>query len=88
MPVFNLVTCALIIAYKANRKTNHKITRLNSVKKQTINLIYTRVIKRGFDPALRPIKIENKHVKDASQSRRPSKQQEAFKKVVSLVRRD
>jgi hypothetical protein len=50
--------------------------------------IYARAIKRGFDPALRPIKLENKHVEDASQSGRPSKQQEAFKKVVSLVRRD
>ena len=88
MPVFDLATRALIIAYKADGKTNQEITGLTGVKKRTINSIYARAIKRGFNPALRPIKLENKHVKDASRSRRPLKQQEAFEKVVSLVRRD
>ncbi|KAF7573029.1 hypothetical protein PtrM4_079340 [Pyrenophora tritici-repentis] len=81
MPVFDLATRALIIAYKADGKTNQEITRLTGVEKRTINSIYARAIERGFDPALRPIKLENKHVEDVSRSGRPLKQQEAFEKV-------
>jgi hypothetical protein len=88
MVVFDLATCALIIAYKADGKTNQEITRLTSAKKRTINSIYARAIKRGFDPAVRPLKLENKHVEDAPRTRQPSKQQQAFKKVVNLVRRN
>jgi hypothetical protein len=73
MPVFDLATRALIIAYKADGKINYEITGLTGVEKRTINLIYARAIERGFDPALRPIKLENKHVEDALRSRRPLK---------------
>ncbi|KAF1349451.1 hypothetical protein EJ07DRAFT_139849 [Lizonia empirigonia] len=85
MPIFDLATRALIIAYKADRKTNQEITKLTSAKKRTINSIYARAIKRGFDPAIRPMRLENKHVKDAPRSGRPLKQQQAFKKVVNLL---
>jgi len=80
----------LIIAYKADGKTNHEITGLIGAEKRRINLIYALAIKRGFDPAVRPLKLETKHVKYAPRSGRPSKQQQqqAFKKVVNLVRRD
>jgi len=78
----------LIIAYKADGKTNHEITGLIGAEKRRINLIYALAIKRGFDPAVRPLKLETKHVEDAPRSGRPSKQQQAFKKVVNLVRRD
>ncbi|XPS75145.1 hypothetical protein M3J07_007229 [Ascochyta lentis] len=80
MPVFDLATRALIIAYKADGKTNSEITQLTSVEKRTINSIYARAIERGFDPAVRPIRLENKHVEDAQRSGRPLKQQEAFEK--------
>jgi transposase len=88
MPVFDLVTRALIVAYKADGKTNHDITGLTGAEKRTINSIYARAIERGFDPAARPIKLENKYIEDAPRSGRPSKQQQAFEKVVSLVRSD
>jgi transposase len=88
MPVFDLATRALIIAYKADGKTNQEITGLTGVEKRTINSIYARAIERGFDPAVRPMRLENKHIEDAKRSGRPSKQQQAFEKVVNLVRRD
>jgi hypothetical protein len=73
MVVFNLDTRALIIAYKADSKTNQEITGITSTKKRTINSIYVQAINRGFDPAIRPLKLENKHVKDALRTKRPSK---------------
>ena len=88
MPVFDLATRALIVAYKADGKTNHEITGMTGAEKRTINSIYARAIERGFDPAVRPLKLENKHVEDAPRTGRPSKQQQAFEKVVNLVRRD
>jgi transposase len=88
MPIFDLATRALIIAYKADGKTNQEITGLTGAEKRTINSIYARAIERGFDPAIRPMKLENKHIEDAVRSGRPSKQQEASEKVVSLVRKD
>jgi hypothetical protein len=78
----------LTIAYKADGKTNHEITGMTGAEKCTINSIYARAIGRGFDPAVRPLKLENKHIEDAPRTRRPSKQQQAFEKVVDLVRRD
>lgn len=88
MPVFDIATRALIVAYKADGKSNNEITGLTGVGKSTINSIYTRAIKRGFDPAERPIKLLNKYLEDAPRSGRPSQQQQAFEKVVDLVRRD
>jgi transposase len=88
MVVFDLATRALIIAYKADGKTNQEITGMTGAEKRTINSIYARAIERGFDPAVRPLKLENKHIEDARRTGRPSKQQQAFEKVVNLVRRD
>jgi transposase len=53
MVVFDLATRALIIAYKADGKTNQEITEMTGVEKRTINSIYARAIERGFDPAIR-----------------------------------
>ena len=85
-PVFNIATRALIVAYKADRKSNAEITALTGVEKRTINLIYAQAIKRGFDPGQKPLTLVNKFLKDAPRSRQPLKQQEAYKKVVALVR--
>ncbi|KAF1350521.1 hypothetical protein EJ07DRAFT_138730 [Lizonia empirigonia] len=84
MPIFELATRALIIAYKADGKTNQEITKLTGAEKRTINSIYARAIERGFDPAIRPMRLENKHVEDAPRSGRPLKQQQAFEKVENL----
>jgi hypothetical protein len=54
MPIFDLATRALIIAYKADGKTNQEIIGLTGAEKRTINSIYARAIERGFDPASVP----------------------------------
>lgn len=77
MPFFDIATRAMIIAYKADGKTNREITALTGAEKRTINTIYARAISRGFDPAARPLRLENKYVEDAKRSGRPLKQQQA-----------
>ncbi|EUC39688.1 hypothetical protein COCMIDRAFT_110815, partial [Bipolaris oryzae ATCC 44560] len=69
----DLAVYAFIIAYKANRKLNNNITALIGVNKHTINIIYIRALKRGFNPNSRPIKIEDKHIKNKLHSSRPLK---------------
>lgn len=45
-------TCAAVVVLKAIGKLNYKITGLTRVKKRTINSIYARAIKRGFNLSL------------------------------------
>ena len=45
-------TRAAVVVLKAIGKLNYKITELTRVKKRTINSIYTRAIKRGFNLGL------------------------------------
>lgn len=87
-PIFDIATRALVVAYKADGKTNLEIMGLTGIEKRTINRIYARAIERGFDPSERPLVLLNKYLEDAPRSGRPSKQQEAYKKVVDLVSRD
>ena len=75
MPVFDIATRALIVAYKADGKSNNEITGLTGVGKSIIISIYARAIKRGFDPGERPTKLVNKYLEDAPRSGRPSQQQ-------------
>ena len=72
MPVFDIATRALIVAYKVDGKSNNETTGLTGVWKSTINLIYVRAIKRGFDPGERSIKLVNKYLEDTPRSGRPS----------------
>ncbi|RYO14580.1 hypothetical protein AA0113_g12489 [Alternaria arborescens] len=83
-PIFDIATRALVVAYKADGKTNLEIMGLTGIEKRTINRIYARAIERGFDPSERPLVLLNKYLEDAPRSGRPSKQQEAYKKVVDL----
>ncbi|KAF1911255.1 hypothetical protein BDU57DRAFT_461950, partial [Ampelomyces quisqualis] len=62
--IFNLTTKALIIVYKTNKKLNNKITSITSTYKYIINIIYTTVIKRGFNSRIKLLKLENKYSKD------------------------
>ncbi|ORY19473.1 hypothetical protein BCR34DRAFT_471925, partial [Clohesyomyces aquaticus] len=85
---YNNPTRSAVVVLKALGKPNHKITRVTRVKKRTINSIYARAIKQGFDPSLQPLKLEEKHLEDAHRSGRPSKQSEVAQKVVNTVRTD
>ncbi|USP75525.1 hypothetical protein yc1106_02799 [Curvularia clavata] len=78
-------TRAAVVVLKAIGKPNHEITGLTGVEKRTINSIYARAIERGFDPGLRPLQLEDKHLEDAHRSGRPSKRrvlrEEGFRKT-------
>lgn len=56
-PVFDIETRAMIVAFKADGKSNADITKLTGVEKRTINPIYARAIERGFNPNQRPLQI-------------------------------
>ncbi|KAF1839267.1 hypothetical protein BDW02DRAFT_483141, partial [Decorospora gaudefroyi] len=88
-PVFDIATRSMIVAYKADGKSNADITALTGVEKRTINGIYARAIERGFDPGQKPLKLLNKYLEDAPRSGRPAtKNQQASGKVVEIVRGD
>jgi transposase len=81
-------TRAAVVVLKAIGKPNHEITGLTGVEKRTINSIYARAIERGFDPGLRPLQLEDKHLEDAHRPGRPSKQSTVSQQVVDTVRTD
>ncbi|CAN9422183.1 unnamed protein product [Alternaria alternata] len=82
MVYHNNSTRAAVVVLKAIGKPNHEITGLTGVEKRTINSIYARAIERGFDPGLRPLQLEDKHLEDAHRPGRPSKQSTVSQQVV------
>ena len=59
------------------------------VSVSTINRIYVKVIKRGFDPNIRPMIIKDEWVEDAPRSGRLRKHTpENTEKVIAKVRKD
>ncbi|ORY16323.1 hypothetical protein BCR34DRAFT_476625 [Clohesyomyces aquaticus] len=84
---YNNPTRSAVVVLKALGKPNHEITGVTGVEKRTINSIYARAIERGFDPSLRPLKLEEKHLEDAHRSGQPSKQSKVAQKVVNTPRR-
>ena len=88
MPHTDIATRAMIVSLKASNKTTAEVVALTGVPKNTINDIYSRVIKRGFEPSVRPIILTDTLLADAPRSGRPSKQTAAQEEVLKLVRRD
>lgn len=85
----DISTRTLIIGLKSTGKTLAKIAGLIDLSIRTINSIYGLAIKRGFEPNLRPLKIQDIHIADASRSSRPSKQTTEIRaKILSKVRFD
>jgi transposase len=85
----NSANRASVVAFKASGLTTTQVQDLTGIPSRTINDIYARAIKRGFDPAIRPIRIADSFVNDAARSGRPTKQTEDVKKqILEKVRRD
>lgn len=85
----DIATRALIIGLKSSGKTSTEVSELTRISVRTINDIYARAIKRGFDPNLRPLEICDAYLADAPRSGRPKKQTtEARDKILSKVRFD
>ncbi|KAI1676220.1 hypothetical protein KJE20_14198 [Pyrenophora tritici-repentis] len=88
MAPHDIATRALVVAFKATGKPNEEITYLTGIQKRTINDIFARAVKRGFDPCQRPIEIRNEYLEDAPRSGRPSKQSELSAKVNVVLQKD
>jgi hypothetical protein len=92
-PNTDIATRALIVSLKAGiidkPASSIYISSLTGVPERTINQIYARAIARGFDPAIRPLVLENKHLEDAPRSGRPTKDtKEVEELITSKVRLD
>ncbi|KAL5610520.1 hypothetical protein FOBRF1_006637 [Fusarium oxysporum] len=75
MPL-DIVTRAAIVTLKApaaGGKTTPEIHEITGIPKRTINDVYARAIKRGFDPEQRPFQLLSAWLEDAARSGRPLK---------------
>jgi transposase len=77
-------TRAIIVFLKSpfGGKSTPEIAGQLEISPRTINDIYARAIKRGFDPNYKPFTLKPEHVQDAPRSGRPSKQIEANTQAV------
>jgi transposase len=82
--LIDLHTRAIIVFLKSpfSGKSTPEIAGQLEISPRTINDIYTRAIKRGFDPNYKPFTLKPEHVQDAPRSSRPSKQIEANTQAV------
>lgn len=69
-----LSTRALIVGLKSAGKTSVEVAELTSIPVRTVNDIFARAIKRGFDPNRRPLQLQDVYLADAPRSGRPRKQ--------------
>ncbi|KAK6857764.1 hypothetical protein PG995_005463 [Apiospora arundinis] len=85
MPSTDLATRALIVALKSPLygKTSVEIEVQTGVKERTINNIYARAIKAGFDPNARPMIICNEWLADKPRSGRPAKLGDELNQIVT-----
>jgi transposase len=71
----NVSTRVLVVTAKGIfGKSTAEITELTGLPKSTINEIYLRAVKAGFDPTSRPIVLEDAFFVDKPRSGRPKKQ--------------
>jgi len=86
----DISTHALVITLKSPLigLTSAEIFAKTGISISTINRIYGRAIKRGFDPNIRPLVIKDEWLEDAPRPGRPRKQTpENIEKVVKKVRK-
>ena len=71
-------TRAIVVFLKSpfGGKTTPEIAIQLDISPRTINDIYARAVKRGFDPNHKPFVLKPEYVQDAPRSGRPSKQTE------------
>ncbi|KAF2474662.1 uncharacterized protein BDR25DRAFT_254994, partial [Lindgomyces ingoldianus] len=66
----------LVVALKSPSvgKTTQQVVSITGLPKRTVDSIYGRAVKRGFNPNAVPLAIEDKYLEDAPRSGRPNKQ--------------
>ena len=88
-PNYDIAARAQIVTLKAFGFKNEEISIKTGVPIHTIQKIYLRAQKRGFDPNSDLPIVKNEHVIDAPRSGRPSKQTEEVKgEIFQKIRRD
>ena len=81
----DIATRASIVSLKSvGGKTTLEIHGLTGIPIRTINEIYARAIKRGFDPHSLPLKITDEFLKDGARLGRPTKQTEETRQILEL----
>ena len=86
---FDRSTRAQVLAYKIIKLSNAKIEELTGLKKTTIDAIFAKAKKRGFDPSSPQPRILDRYVEDGTRSGRPLKNTEDLKEaILSRVRTD
>lgn len=74
---------------KATGQRSDDVACMFGVTRRAVDKIYARAIDRGFDPAVRPMRVPDECVDDAPRSGRPKKQTEAIvSRIIQKVRRD
>ncbi|KAL6411022.1 hypothetical protein AUP68_07458 [Ilyonectria robusta] len=87
----DIATRALVVVLKSpsGGEITAEVTEITGLSVRTINSIYTRAIKRGFDPNHHPLTLRNEFLCDSDRPGRPKKQMdEARIEIIAKVRRD
>ncbi|KAG7423456.1 hypothetical protein Forpi1262_v015371 [Fusarium oxysporum f. sp. raphani] len=88
----DIATRALVVTLKApcgGAKTSLEIEAITGIPRRTIDSIYARAIKNGFEPNERPLRIINAWLEDRPRSGRPSKcTAENQELIIAKVSRD
>ncbi|KAF2815474.1 uncharacterized protein BDZ99DRAFT_506534 [Mytilinidion resinicola] len=84
-PNHDIATRALVVALKSpsGGKTTQQVVSITALSKRTVDSIYARAIKRGFDPNAVPLVIKDEYLEDAPRSGRPSKQTSEVQQSIS-----
>ncbi|KAG5913834.1 hypothetical protein E4U61_006468, partial [Claviceps capensis] len=71
-----------VLTLKATGFSTKEVASLTGVPTRTINYIFAKAVKRGFNPQDRPLNIKNHLVEDGPRSGRPKKQTLEVKETV------
>ncbi|PKK45425.1 hypothetical protein CI102_9815 [Trichoderma harzianum] len=73
-----------ILALKASTTwSSSEISAVLGVSLRQVNRIYSRSLKNGFDPSVRPLQINNSFVSDRPRSGRPKKRTEEVEQAIA-----
>ncbi|RKK06683.1 hypothetical protein BFJ69_g17145 [Fusarium oxysporum] len=81
----DIATRALVVTLKAPAgaaKTTAEIEEITGIPYRTINAIYARAIRQGFEPNERPLRLQDAWLQNAPRSGRPTKQTKETKELI------
>ena len=89
-PHDDISTRAMIVVMKSPLigRSTATISAATGVKPRTVDNIYARAIKRGFDPNRDPLVMKDSYVADGKSTGRPSKQTAALKEEITAKVRE